>query len=149
MKKVHEYRKILEVTKAATLAELKTAYRNAMKTYHPDRVQEEDKKAELEEISKDLIKAYHFLVSIAPETIELEKPDYIRTTTTSNIADFNFVDQILKVDFFDGSSYEYYNVPRNMYVKLVNAPSPGRLARRHIFNDFPYRNIKRTDLVEA
>jgi curved DNA-binding protein CbpA len=149
MKKVHEYRKILEVTKVATLQELKTAYRNAMKTYHPDRVQEEDKKVELEEISKDLIKAYHFLVSIAPETIELEKPEYLRTTTTSNIADFNFVDQILKVDFFDGSSYEYYNVPRNMYVKLVNAPSPGRLARRHIFNDFPYRNIKRQDLVEA
>jgi hypothetical protein len=26
-------------------------------------------------------------------------------------------------------------------VKLVNADSPGRFARRHIFSSFPYRNI--------
>jgi hypothetical protein len=144
MKKVNDYRKLLNVTKISTLQELKTAYRNAMKTNHPDRVQDEEKKAELEELSKELIEAYHFLVSIAPETIELEKPQYIQTTTTSNIADFNYIDNILRVDFLDGSVYEYYHVPRNMYIKLVNAGSPGRLARRHIFNDFAYRNIKRT-----
>ena len=143
MKKVIEYRRILEVTKTSTLAELKNAYRNAMKKYHPDRVQDEATKAEYEAISKELIEAYHFLVSIAPETIEQEKPQYIQTTTTSNIADMNYVDNILRIDFLDGSVYEYYHVPRNMYVKLVNAPSPGRLARRHIFNDFSYRNIKR------
>jgi curved DNA-binding protein CbpA len=143
MKKVNDYRKLLEVTKLSTLAELKTAYRNAMKTYHPDRVQDEATKLEYEAISKELIEAYHFLVSIAPETIEQEKPEYIKTTTTSNIADFNYVDNILRIDFLDGSVYEYYHVPRNMYIKLVNAGSPGRLARRHIFNDFSYRNIKR------
>jgi curved DNA-binding protein CbpA len=143
MKKVIEYRRILEVTKMATLAELKNAYRNAMKKYHPDRVQDEATKAEYEAISKELIEAYHFLVSIAPETIELEKPQYIQTTTTSNIADMNYVDNILRIDFLDGSVYEYYHVPRNMYIKLVNAGSPGRLARRHIYNEFSYRNIKR------
>jgi curved DNA-binding protein CbpA len=143
MRKANDYRKLLAVTKTSTLQEIKTAYRNAMKLYHPDSVQEEDKKAELEEISKELIEAYHFLVSIAPETIELQKEEYIKTTTTSNIADFNYVDNILRIDFLDGSVYEYYHVPRNMYIKLVNAGSPGRLARRHIFNDFSYRNIKR------
>jgi hypothetical protein len=143
MKKIIEYRKILEVTKTTSLQDLKTAYRNAMKTYHPDRVQDEEKKADLEEKSKLLIEAYHFLVSIAPETIELEKPQYITTTTTSNIADMNYVDQKLVIDFLDGSVYEYYNVPRNMYIKLVNAGSPGRLARRHIYNEFSYRNVKR------
>lgn len=143
MKKVIEYRKTLDVTKTSTLQELKTAYRNAMKTYHPDRVQEEEKKAELEEKSKELIEAYHFLVSIAPETIEQEKPEYIKTITTSNIADMSYVDQKLIIDFLDGSVYEYYHVPRNMYIKLVNAGSPGRLARRHIYNEFSYRNIKR------
>jgi curved DNA-binding protein CbpA len=143
MKKIIEYRKILEVSKTTSLQELKTAYRNAMKAYHPDSVQDEDKKAELEEKSKKLIEAYHFLVSIAPETIEQEKPQYIETTTTSNIADMNYVDQKLVIDFLDGSVYEYYNVPRNMYIKLVNAGSPGRLARRHIYNEFSYRNVKR------
>jgi curved DNA-binding protein CbpA len=143
MKKIIEYRKVLEVTKTTSLSELKTAYRNAMKTYHPDRVQDEEKKAQLEEKSKELIEAYHFLVSIAPETIEQEKPEYIKTTTTSNIADINYADQKLRVDFLDGSVYEYYNVPKNMYIKLINAGSPGRLARRHIYNEFTYRNIKR------
>jgi curved DNA-binding protein CbpA len=143
MKKVNDYRKLLEVTKTSSLQEIKTAYRNAMKINHPDRVQEEEKKAAMEEISKELNEAYHFLVSIAPETIEQQKEEYIKTTTTSNIADFNYVDNILRIDFLDGSVYEYYHVPRNMYIKLVNAGSPGRLARRHIFNEFSYRNIKR------
>lgn len=143
MKKVIEYRRILEVTKTSTLLELKNAYRNAMKKYHPDRVQDEATKAEYEAISKELIEAYHFLVSIAPETIELEKPVYLQTTTTSNIADMNYVDNVLTIDFLDGSVYEYYHVPRNMYIKLVNAGSPGRLARRHIYNEFSYRNVKR------
>jgi hypothetical protein len=30
-----------------------------------------------------------------------------------------------------------------MYIKLVNADSPGRFARRHIFNAFPYRNVSK------
>jgi len=145
MKKIHAYRKMLEVSKASTLQDLKTAYRTAMKMYHPDRVQEELLKKQMEEKSKELIEAYHFLVSIAQETIENEKPEYIKTTTTSNIADMMYADEILRIDFLDGSVYEYYNVPRNMYIKLVNAGSPGRLARRHIYNEFSYRNIKRNN----
>jgi len=143
MKKIHTYRKMLDVSKASTLQDLKTAYRTAMKIHHPDRVQEEALKAQMEEKSKELIEAYHFLVSIAPETIEHEKPEYIKTTTTSNIADMAYADEVLRIDFLDGSVYEYYNVPRNMYIKLINAGSPGRLARRHIYNEFSYRNIKR------
>ena len=71
MKKITDYRKLLEVNKDAELQELKTVYRSLMKTWHPDRFQdsEEDKLA-AEEKSKAVIEAYHFLVSIAPEDIE-------------------------------------------------------------------------------
>ncbi|RYG02053.1 MAG: KTSC domain-containing protein, partial [Chitinophagaceae bacterium] len=63
------------------------------------------------------------------------------TTTLSNVQDFEYKNSILKIEFFDGAAYEYFDVPRAMYIKLVNADSPGRFARRHIFNAFPYRNV--------
>ena len=67
MKKIVEYRKLLNVDKTVDLKELKTIYRNAMKDAHPDKFQgdEEGLKA-AEENSKKIIEAYHFLVSINP-----------------------------------------------------------------------------------
>mgnify|MGYP006207796839 FL=1 len=142
MKKVGDYRKTLGVTKATELKEIKTIYRGLMKDWHPDKFSADaEKHAEAEEKSKEIIEAYNFLLSIAPETLEHAKDEYIQTTTLSNIQDFQFKDAILRIDFFDGSAYEYFDVPRAMYIKLVNADSPGRFARRHIFNEFPYRNV--------
>lgn len=142
MKKVGDYRKTLGVTKATELKEIKTIYRGLMKDWHPDKFSADaEKHAEAEEKSKEIIEAYNFLLSIAPETLEHAKDEYVQTTTLSNIQDFQFKDAILRIDFFDGSAYEYFDVPRAMYIKLVNADSPGRFARRHIFNAFPYRNV--------
>lgn len=142
MRKVGDYRKTLGVTKATELKEIKTIYRGLMKDWHPDKFSADaEKHAEAEEKSKEIIEAYNFLLSIAPETLEHAKDEYIQTTTLSNIQDFQFKDAILRIDFFDGSAYEYFDVPRTMYIKLVNADSPGRFARRHIFNAFPYRNV--------
>jgi DnaJ-class molecular chaperone len=39
MKKIVEYRKLLNVDKTAELKDLKTIYRNAMKEAHPDKFQ--------------------------------------------------------------------------------------------------------------
>ena len=144
MKKVGDYRKTLGVTKTTELKEIKTIYRGLMKDWHPDKFSADaEKHAEAEEKSKKIIEAYNFLLSIAPETLEHAKEEYIQTTTLSNIQDFQFKDAVLRIDFFDGSGYEYFDVPRAMYIKLVNADSPGRFARRHIFNAFPYRNVSK------
>jgi curved DNA-binding protein CbpA len=148
MRKVIEYRKLLGVDKAVTLAELKSIYRNFMKEYHPDRIQDnEELKLEVEEKSKRIIEAYHFLVSIAPETIESTLQEYNNTTSNSNIADIKYQGKRLRIDFTDGSGYEYYGVPENTYVKLVNADSQGRFARRHIYTSFLYRNVSKSALV--
>ncbi|ALL07797.1 molecular chaperone DnaJ [Pedobacter sp. PACM 27299] len=142
MKKIVDYRKLLGVQKDAELKELKTIYRNLMKDWHPDKFQDsEEAKAEAEAKSKEIIEAYHFLVSIAPETLELSIEEYTQTTATCGIADYTWAGLVLTVHFLDGSAYEYFGVPKAVYVKLVNADSPGRFARRHIFNSFPYRNI--------
>ena len=68
MKKIVDYRKLLDVQEATELQELKSAYRSLMKTWHPDKFQDSpESKLEAEEKSKTIIEAYHFLVSIAPE----------------------------------------------------------------------------------
>ena len=127
MKKIIEYRKLFGVTKAASLKELKTIYRDFMKEFHPDKFAgDEEQKLEAEEKSKAIIEAYHFLVSIAPETQALRLPEYTATITTSNISDFEYQSLILTIHFQDGSSYEYFNVPRNTYIKLINSDSQGK-----------------------
>jgi hypothetical protein len=142
MKKIVDYRKLLNVDKTAELKELKSIYRNLMKDCHPDKfANDEEAKLEAEARSKDIIEAYHFLVSIAPETLDQNKEVYNETITKSNILDFEYKQQVLNIQFFDGSAYEYFDVPRAIYIKLVNADSPGRFARRHICNSYPYRNV--------
>ena len=144
MKKIVEHRKLLGVTEAAELQELKTSYRSLMKTWHPDKFQESaEAKLEAEEKSKLIIEAYHFLVSIAPETRAQTLTEYTATTTTANMADFEYRSQVLKVSFTDGAEYEYFDVPKAIYTKLINADSPGRFARRHIFNNYLYRSVSK------
>lgn len=144
MKKIIEYRKLLGVKEATELQELKTIYRSLMKTWHPDKFQDNpDAKHEAEEKSKTIIEAYHFLVSIAPETRNQSLVEYTVTTTTSSITDFDYKSQVLKINFLDGNVYEYFDVPKAVYVKLINADSRGRFARRHIYNSYLYRSVSK------
>lgn len=134
--------------KNISLSELKTLYRNFMKEFHPDKFQDEEQKEQAEEKSKQIIEAYHSLVSIATETRELNLEEYIKTTSTAGIADINYKGKRLRIDFSDGSAYEYIGVPENTYAKFVNADSQARFARRHICNEFLYRQVSKT-AVEA
>ncbi|WP_310377669.1 KTSC domain-containing protein [Flavobacterium sp.] len=146
MKKIVEFRKLLNVDKTAELKDLKTIYRNAMKESHPDKFQgNEEGLKEAEENSKKIIEAYHFLVSINPETIKLNLPEYTQTIASSTISDYKFVDGRLIINFSNGSVYEYISVPKATYVKMVNADSPGRFAKRHILNSFTWRKTTNQD----
>lgn len=142
-KKIADYRKLLNVTKTATLKELKTIYRNSMKEDHPDTISDPETRHLAEERSKEIIEAYHFLVSIAPETQEKNKEVYKRLTTSTNISDFYMDKGVLYVSFLDGSQFEYFGVPRVTYIKMVNAESPSRFARRHVYNEFLYRSASK------
>ena len=142
MKKIVEYRKLLNVEKTVSLEELKTIYRNAMKESHPDKFQGDDSGLKLaEETSKEIIEAYHFLVSINAETIQQGLPEYQETIANATIIDYKYENIRLTVNFSNGSVYEYISVPKATYIKMVNADSPGRFAKRHILNAFPYRKV--------
>ncbi len=146
MKKITEYRKLLEVDKMVTLKDLKTIYRNAMKDCHPDKFSGDDEGLKIAEIqSQKVIEAYHFLVSINPETVKANLPEYNETISTSTITDYKYVDSRLIINFANGSVYEYISVPRATYVKMVNAESPTRFAKRHIMQAFPYRKTINQD----
>lgn len=148
MKRVVEYRRLLGVDKTATLQELKTIYRNTMKDSHPDKFANDEQGLQEAEIkSKAVIEAYHFLVSINPETHQNNQEVYQATIVESAIFDFYFEKQVLKIQHLNGVTYEYLGVPRNTYIKMVNADSPTRFAKRHIYGNFVFRKSAEDQMV--
>ena len=144
MKKIIESRKLLGVDKTVDLKELKAIYRNFMKDWHPDKFQgDEAAKLEAEEKSKAFIEAYHFLVSIAPETSAQQAEQYSEMVKTSKILDVDYKSQTLRLTFADGSIYEYFGLPRNIYIKFSNSDAPDRFARRHIYHSYVYRKVSK------
>ncbi|MDR2282824.1 MAG: KTSC domain-containing protein [Sphingobacterium sp.] len=145
MKKIADYRRLLDVDSKVELSTLKARYRQIMKECHPDRfANDQEGLAAAEEKSKEMIEAYHFLVSICPETLSNQLPIYQDTITNSAIVDFEWESQVLTITFLNGSKYEYFSVPKNEYIKFVNADSPARFAKRHIYPKYTYRNILKT-----
>lgn len=144
MKRVNEYKKLFNVEQGYDLKQLKTSYRNLVKEWHPDKFQESDEKhAEAEIKSKQIIDGYHFLVSIAPETKAANLEEYNKTTSEAGIADFQHKGNLLEVSFTDGTTYEYFGVNKALFVKLVNSDRQLRFAKRSIFNSFLYRKSKK------
>lgn len=148
MKRIIEYRKLFDVDQKADLNTLKTKYKKLIKEWHPDKFQEGDPKLKEAEVkSKSIIDAYHFLVSISPETHEQTLVEYTETITTNAIEDYQYKGLTLKVTFQNGSTYEYFGVQKNVYNKLNSSPTLARFARRHIFNSYVYRNVSKATVV--
>lgn len=144
MKRIVESRKLLEITPEIDLNGLKSTYRSLMKTWHPDKfINDEEAKAEAEHKSKKIIEAYHFLVSISPETQAATLETYNQTINSSIIDTFYYKGQTLTINFLDGSVYEYLGVPKNIYTKFANSGTLTRFAKRHIFNSYIYRNVSK------
>jgi DnaJ-class molecular chaperone len=144
MKRVNEYKKLFNVEKGYDLKQLKTSYRNLVKEWHPDKFQESDEKhAEAEVKSKQIIDGYHFLVSIAKETKAANLEEYTKTTSEAGISDFQHKGNLLEITFTDGTTYEYFGVNKPLFVKLVNSDRQFRFAKRSIFNSFLYRKSKK------
>jgi len=147
MKRINEYKKLFNVEHDTDLKKLKTTYRSLVKEWHPDNFQEGDSMAAEAEIkSRQIIDAYHFLVSISPETIAANLEEY-NASAESGIADFKHKGLLLEVSFVDGTTYEYFGVPKNVYLKLINSDKQLRFAKRNIFNTYLYRKSKKGVLV--
>jgi curved DNA-binding protein CbpA len=143
MKRITEYKKLFDIQDNIDLKELKKSYRNLVKEWHPDKFQDEEKRAEADVISKKVIDGYHFLVSIAPETKDANKDEYALTCSTSGIADYKHKSMLMEISFTDGTTYEYFGVNKGLFQKFINSDKQYRFAKRNILNSFPFRKSKK------
>lgn len=144
MKRVNEYKKLFQVEQEIDLKDLKSTYKKLVKEWHPDKFQDGHELAEeAEEKSRQIIDGYHFLVSIAPETIEANLEEYTSTTNEAGIQDFKHKGLLLEITFTDGSTYEYFGVNKNAYIKLCQSDKQVRFAKRNIYNSYLYRKSKK------
>ena len=60
---------------------------------------------------------------------------------SSNIARIGWEDDILEIEFLSGSTYEYFNVPEDVYEELMNADSKGSYLAHNIKGVYSYRKI--------
>ncbi|MFT6354883.1 MAG: DnaJ-class molecular chaperone [Cryomorphaceae bacterium] len=144
MKRVNEYKKLFNVEGDLDLKVLKATYRSLVKEWHPDKFQAGDEKAiEAEQMSTTIIDAYHFLVSIAPETHEKNKEEYQETIDKGGITNIQHKGLVLEITFIDGTTFECFGVPRNVYLKLMNSDKQVRFAKRKIFGPYLFRKSKK------
>lgn len=147
MKRIAEYRKLLEAPATATLKELNTLYKSWMKKHHPDRFLDEAEKKQAEETSQKVIEAYKFLESIHPETHEKNGEDFAKTTATM-ITNWQFKAQVLTLYFGDGSEYEFFGVPHKLYNKFITTDGTVRFVKRHIIGTYPHRKASSAKVTE-
>lgn len=50
--------------------------------------------------------------------------------------------RVLEIEFQDGGVYQYDNVPKEVYVALMEASSHGSFFHRNISNNYPYRKVQ-------
>lgn len=144
MKRISQYKKLFGIEAEIDLKVLKKTYRNLVKEWHPDKFQNGDSKYEEAELkSREIIDGYHFLVSIAPETIADNLEDYTETITNAGIADYVHKGLLLEITFLDGTTYEYFGVTKQIYMKMVNSNKLNRFAKRTIYSKYTYRKSKR------
>jgi|TARA_B110000879_G_C10914591_1_gene409646 DnaJ-class molecular chaperone len=144
MKRINQYKKLFHIEQQIELPALKKTYRNLVKEWHPDKFQEGDEKAaEAEVMSRQVIDGYHFLISIAPETKAKYLEEYTKTSIVSGISDFQHKGLLLEITFADGTTYEYFGVPKTVFQKFVNSDKRMRFAKRNIFNSYTYRKSKK------
>ena len=144
MKRVSEYKKLFQIEGELELGILKSKYRNLVKEWHPDKFQDDNPlKAEAEVMGQRIIDGYHFLVSIAPETKAANLEEYTKTIMECGIEDYKHKGLLLEMSFTDGSTYEYFGVPRSVYIKLCQSDKQVRFAKRSIYKSFMYRKSKK------
>jgi hypothetical protein len=162
---------ILGVNRFSTQIEIKKAYRNLIKLWHPDKfVSEPEKALEALEKSKQINEAYSFLGNYEPVTATKNKTNdfsfasreraasfknttqrkgtrinILRTRVkSSNIHSIGYClkNQILQIEFLDGNLYQYYRVPQSVYLELVGAESKGKFLNKVIAVKYRYENVE-------
>ena len=66
--------------------------------------------------------------------------DYVASSNLASIG-YDPTTETLEVEFLNGSIYQYYNVPQNIYDHLMQEPSKGRFLNTYIKNAYPFSRV--------
>lgn len=61
---------------------------------------------------------------------------------SSNIKAIGYEDDMVDIQFHNGGTYRYYNVPAEVYVKLYNSESKGRFFHKEIKGKYDCAKLK-------
>ncbi len=63
--------------------------------------------------------------------------------SSSNVAPIGYdpANETLEIEFTNGSIYQYFNVPSELYEQLMAAPSKGQFLNTYIRNAYPYSRV--------
>jgi KTSC domain len=66
--------------------------------------------------------------------------DWIATPESSNIARmaYDSVTQVLKIEFKNGGTYDYFDVPQNVFEAMLTASSKGQYLAQQIKGNYRY-----------
>lgn len=161
---------ILGITRQSTKDEIKKAYREQIKKWHPDKFPNQPEKiAEALEKSKRIIEAYSLLENYRAFTdknyqsnkstsYQSSKSTYDKVSRktgrsrlsierikvkSSNVSSIGY-DQALKVlqiEFINGNVYQYYDVPENIHNELMYSSSKGKYLNGKIASVYQYECV--------
>ena len=61
---------------------------------------------------------------------------------SSHISDVDYEDGVLTIQFKDGGTYNYFDVPAGIYQEMVSAPSVGRFFKDNVKGTFEFERIR-------
>jgi curved DNA-binding protein CbpA len=131
------YLTILGVTFNSTKEEIRRAYYQLIKQWHPDKFpNDQQRNIEATEKSKLINDAYHNLKDFLP----LSRNEYVEKiiVNSSNIHSIQYdkIKMILRIEFRKGGIYEYQQVPESICRELLNSKSKGKYANSRIYNSY-------------
>jgi hypothetical protein len=54
---------------------------------------------------------------------------------------YDRLNRVMEIEFNSGHVYQYFNVPEEIYIGLLNASSHGKYFHQHIRNAYQYRQV--------
>lgn len=54
---------------------------------------------------------------------------------------YNETNKNLEIEFNNGSIYEYYKVPKEIHISLMNAPSHGKYFNQYIKKTYAFKKV--------
>jgi KTSC domain/DnaJ domain len=162
---------ILGITRFSTREEIKKAYRNQIKKWHPDKFHNSPEKIQYAlEVTKQINEAFELLENYEPlktQHSDNTSKSYKKRQTTSafnyrssppkatrlnilraSVKSPNIISvgydkllKVLQVEFLNGSIYQYYEVPEQIFTDLLKAGSKGKFFNSKISLHFRHENV--------